>query len=218
MKPSAIDLIACLSVLVAACATDGSGASERPADHSTPAPAKAQAEAENAAVARTASAQVETKEMKAPAALSPAEALGFLVVVNDHEIAAAREAEQRSLSPGTTAFAKRMVEQHSDNNGATKELARKLGRDPEENSEARALRQKGESELADLAAQDDRAFERAYVDAMIEGHEAVLKLIDEKLLPAARDGELRRHLEETRRHVAEHLEEARKLAQVPRRS
>jgi putative membrane protein len=46
---------------------------------------------------------------------------------------------------------------------------------------------------------------------MVAGHDEALKLLDTKLIPAATDDAVKRHLATTRKHVATHLEKAKAL-------
>jgi putative membrane protein len=54
-------------------------------------------------------------------------------------------------------------------------------------------------------------FETAYLDAMIKGHNEALAMIDSKLLTAAKLDAVKKHLTDTRTHIAMHLEQAKKL-------
>jgi len=66
-------------------------------------------------------------------------------------------------------------------------------------------------ELAALAPLDGEKFASAYIETMIKGHTEVLGMIDNQLLKNAANAELKKHLTETRGHVANHLEAAKKL-------
>ena len=55
--------------------------------------------------------------------------------------------------------------------------------------------------------------EKAYIDAMVKGHQEALSLIDDRLLPAAQDTNVRTFLTNSREHVAMHLERAKALQQ-----
>lgn len=46
---------------------------------------------------------------------------------------------------------------------------------------------------------------------MIKGHNEALAMIDSKLLTAAKHDALKKHLTDTRTHIAMHLEQAKKL-------
>ncbi len=73
------------------------------------------------------------------------------------------------------------------------------------------LRVKGAGELAAIVPLDGDAFEKAYIETMIKGHMEALDMIDSQLLKNAENAALKKHLTETRTHVAAHLDEAKKI-------
>lgn len=137
-------------------------------------------------------------------------ALGLLAAVNDHEIKAAQQAYSKQVSGPVMEYARMMEKEHTDNLVATKALGA-LADTPE----VQAMKEKGANELAELGKQSGKAYETAYVDAMVKGHTEALALIDGRLLSLSSAGPVRDHLSKTREHVAMHLEAARKLQGAP---
>jgi predicted outer membrane protein len=137
-------------------------------------------------------------------------ALGLLAEVNDHEIKAAQQALSKQVSAPVMEYARMMEKEHTDNLVATKALGA-LADTPE----VQTMKEKGASELAELGKQSGKAYETAYVDAMVKGHTEALALIDGRLLSLSSAGPVRDHLTKTREHVAMHLEAARKLQGAP---
>ena len=133
-------------------------------------------------------------------------ALGVLNAINEHEIAAGEQALGRSVPEDVAAYARMMVEQHSDNRDKTNQFGPNAG-DPK----ATAQRDKGAAELKALAAKSDKEYAKAYVDAMVKGHTEALATLDNNLIPAAESDAVRTHLTTTRGHVADHLERAKAL-------
>ncbi len=133
-------------------------------------------------------------------------ALGLLAAVNEHEIAAAQQAESKKVSAPVFAYAQMMEKQHGDNLSKTKSLG-SLASTPE----VQAMKDKGKSDLEALSQKNGKDYETAYVDAMVSGHTEALALIDGRLLSLASVGPIKDHIIETRGHVVTHLEEARKL-------
>lgn len=156
----------------------------------------------------------DTTEPAATPAASPATAattddslaLGLLAAVNEHEIAAAQQAESKKVSPPVLAYAQMMEKQHGENLAKTRSLG-SLAATPE----VQAMKDKGKSDLEALGQKNGKDYETAYVEAMVSGHTEALALIDGRLLSLASAGPVRDHLTETRGHVAMHLEEAKKL-------
>jgi predicted outer membrane protein len=138
-------------------------------------------------------------------------ALGLLAVVDDHEIQAAQQALSKQVSAPVAAYARMMEKAHTDNLVATKGFGA-LADTPE----VQSMKEKAASDLAELGKQSGKAYETAYVDAMVKGHTDALALIDGRLLSLASTGPVRDHLTKTRGHVAMHLEEARKLQGAPK--
>jgi len=135
-------------------------------------------------------------------------ALGLLSAVNEHEIAAARQAKEKKVGGAVLEFANLMEKEHSANQSQTLALGT-----PSDSAEVKAMKDQGRAELDALGAKSGDDYRKAYVAAMIKGHQDALNLIDTKLLPAATGDAVKAHLRETREHVAMHLEQARKLPQ-----
>ena len=133
-------------------------------------------------------------------------AIAMLAGVNEHEIAAARQAREKKVSAPVRQYAELMDREHTMNQ--TKTMA--LGT-PANTPEVQAMKAKKASERKALGQQTGAAYETAYVAAMVKDHGEALAMIDDKLLPAASSEPVRRHLTETRQHVAMHLEQARAL-------
>ena len=54
-------------------------------------------------------------------------------------------------------------------------------------------------------------FGKEYIDGMVKGHQAVLNLIDNKLMKAAKTESIKKFLSDTRSAVVHHLEKAKQL-------
>ena len=133
-------------------------------------------------------------------------ALALLGSVNEHEIAAAKQAEAKDVSVPVLKYAKMMETQHSENQSKTQSLGTLANTD-----EVKAKKSKGEQELAELNKKTGKEYEAAYVDAMVKGHTEALSLIDTRLIPLASSEPVKQHMKDTRDHVAMHLAEAQKL-------
>lgn len=140
-----------------------------------------------------------------------AEVLGYLVAVNMNEITAAMQAQQEKADPRIGEFAKKMHMEHGQNLKKTMELGQKLGVTPVITQDVSKLRDKGAGELAMLVPLDGEKFSDAYIAAQVKEHGEVLKMIDGQLMQNAQNDAVKKHLTDTRKHVAMHLEEAKKL-------
>lgn len=191
-----------VGALLALALAGGCDRREIPENQPTPEPTSAAPAATNPTEPAPAA---EASPAAAPAT-DDALALGLLAAVNEHEIAAAQQAESKIVSAPVLAYAQMMEKQHGDNLAKTKSLG-SLAATPE----VQAMKDKGKSDLEALGQKNGKDYETAYVDAMVSGHTEALALIDGRLLSLASAGPVKDHLTETRGHVATHLEEAKKL-------
>ncbi len=143
--------------------------------------------------------------------LTDAQILGVVNAVDDHEIDAATKAMKKKLSTEVAAYAKMLKEQHAKNKETTKNLAKVQKLKAASSPVADSLRAKGKAADKDMAALKGAEFEKAYVDAMVNGHSEVLALLDTELIPAAASEAVKSHLTEFRGHVSAHLEQGKRL-------
>lgn len=146
-----------------------------------------------------------------PKAKQDSAAIGWLMVVNQSEIDAAKEAKNRKLSSDVLDFADLMIDEHSKNLDKTIEVSKEIEIEPMKDKQAMDLEKKSEKDLAKLKKLDDKQFQAEYVKAMVKGHGEVLKAIDSSYMPKVKNEDLKKHFEETRKHVADHLEKAKEL-------
>lgn len=142
---------------------------------------------------------------------SEGEALALLAAANTNEINAAAEAQKKQISSPVMKYARMLQDHHEDNLAKTRQLGQTMNLTLNETKDVATLTKKGSSDWLLLADLQGEEFEMAYLDAMIKGHREVLDLIDSKLMKAAKSDAFRNHLMETRKTLAMHLEEAKKL-------
>lgn len=133
-------------------------------------------------------------------------ALSLLSTINQHEIDVAQQAVGKGVKGAVAEYAAMMEKDHSDNQAKTLRLVT-----PVDTPDADRMKGDGEKELQALAQQSGTAYEKAYIQAMVAGHEKALAAIDEKMLPTATSEPAKNHLTETRAHVAHHLERAKAI-------
>lgn len=141
---------------------------------------------------------------------SDADVLGIMVALNKGEIGAAREAEKRASSPAVKRYASFLDKQHTQNLKTAMHLSHKLHVQPAQNSVVQTLEDHAAREKASLASVQNRDFDRAYINDMINDHTEALHLIDH-LLKETADPALVNYLKDTRAHVAMHLQKAEQL-------
>ncbi len=140
-----------------------------------------------------------------------AEILASVFAIDLNEVNAAAEAQRKKMSQPVLDFAKMLHEAHGTNMTKTMELGQQMGSSPAITATVEGMQKKGAGELAALVMLDGEEFERAYLTAMVKGHEEALSMIDGQLLKTVKNGKLREHLTATRAHVAHHLEKAKEL-------
>lgn len=145
----------------------------------------------------------------APAATAmqdDAVALGWLAAVNEHEIAAAKQAKGKGVKGDVLAFANTMEKDHGTNLAQTRALG-----NPTDTPDIQAMKAQGKTDLQSLDELSGDAYARSYIKAMVEGHQKALDLIDSKMLPAASTDAVKNHLTTTRSAVEAHLTQAKQI-------
>lgn len=141
-----------------------------------------------------------------------AEIMGTLIALDLSEVHAAMVARHEpNLRKAVADHAAMLHEQHGRNLQATMQLAVKIRETPLLTPAAEALQARHAGELAAIVPLEGEAFARAFLDLMIKAHADALQLVDRNL-KAARNERLKAHLTETRRMLADHLQEAKRLA------
>ena len=157
---------------------------------------------------------VRTMKLETGKDAATAEVLAFVIAADDNEILAAAKAGKKKMSGDAAAYAKMLHIEHGKNQAATMKLGMKLDIVPTDTPAVDALRVKGAGGLAALTTLKGEKFEKAYLAAMVKGHEEVLEMIDNKLMKMTDDEEVRKQLTETRSHVVAHLEQGKRLQKM----
>lgn len=141
------------------------------------------------------------------------EAIGMLMAINEHEIAAAEQAREKNVTGDVLAYAQMMHTEHGQNLEDTLELAESAGIDVVETQMVQSQRERSQRELERMAELEGDAYSTAYIDAMVRDHTEALTMIDNRMMPATTDDALRQHLSDTREVISNHLDRAQELQQ-----
>jgi len=133
-------------------------------------------------------AQAQTSPASAPT--DPQIAM-IVVTANNVDIAAGKLAAQKSSNPKVKEFAELMVRDHTSVNKQATDLAKKLNLTPEQIPASQRLKSDGEKTLAKLRGLSGAEFDKAYIDNEIAYHEAVIKVLDDALIPNAKNADLK---------------------------
>ena len=160
------------------------------------------------ALAQEKAATKEAMQTSAAKDSGDANALAVLATVDKDEIAAAKVALTKGMGKGAEEYAHMMVHDHEANLAQTKKLT---PTDTAHNAAVAPVKKDDDAMMAKLKPLDGKAFEKAYIDAMVAGHTKVLGKLDNELLPNASDPKVKAHLQKTREAVSKHLAAAKAL-------
>lgn len=138
------------------------------------------------------------------------ETLAFLLAIHEHEVLAAEQAAAKDVSPRVKEFARTLHEDHGRGAVETMQLGKRAGVPTVQTEAVERMVRRGTAELADLVLLDGPAYERAFLDAMVRGHQEAISLLDDRI-SNVEDAEVRDHLAAARGVIRRHLDEARRL-------
>jgi len=144
-------------------------------------------------------------------ALTDANILAIATASHQAEIDAAKLALEKSSNPDVKKFAEQMVTDHSAALAKATALAAKLAVAPEENDDVTALKKDAAATADRLKALSGAEFDKAYISAQVKDHQGVLDALDKKLIPGAKNADLKKYLQELRPAVSTHLQHAKTL-------
>ena len=144
-------------------------------------------------------------------ALTDANIMAIGAAAHQAEIDAAQIALGTSSNPDVKMFAEQMVNDHSAALAKATALASKLSVTPDDNDDVAALKKDAAATADRLKALSGADFDKAYVAAMVKDHQAVLETLDRKLIPSAKNPELKKYLNDLRPVVVLHLQHAKSL-------
>lgn len=107
------------------------------------------------------------------------------------DVAAARQALDKSRSPAVRAFAETMARDHQAVNDQALALAARLGIKPQSHPTSEALARQAKATAERLDRLQGDAFDRAYVANEVAFHAAVNAALRDVLIPNAREPELK---------------------------
>ena len=152
-----------------------------------------------------ASPRAATTATVAQGAPSDAEIAAIVLAANNTDISYAKLAPTRAESQAVKDFAARMLTDHTRVNQLVTDLAAALRLTPEDNKTSLDFRDESATKRDLMRELEGRAFDTTYVANEITYHTKLLASIDDLLLPAARDAQLKQLIASIRPAVAGHL-------------
>lgn len=140
--------------------------------------------------------------------LSDAEVVTVALTVNEGEIQLAELAKKNATSQDVKQFAAMMITHHSAAAQKEKTLMTKATLTRAETDTSRTLKSDGESALSRLKNEKGKDFDKSYIDQQVKAHQDVLAVVDNQLLPSAKNADVKAHVTEIRRTVSDHVQKA----------
>jgi len=147
----------------------------------------------------------------AKAKLTNANIAAIVVAANTIDVQNGQLALSKSQDAEVTAFANQMVADHTSVNKKATELAVRLKMTPKESESSQTLKAGAAVTLANLQAKTGVEFDHAYVDNEVAYHQAVIDMLDQTLIPGARNKDLKALLVAVRPAFVAHLEHAQHI-------
>ena len=107
------------------------------------------------------------------------------------DIQAAQVALKKSKNKDVRAFATNMEQDHKAVNDKALALAKKLKVQPQDNDTSKALSKQASDKRTELSKLDGAAFDKAYIENEVSYHKSVNDTLENTLIPAASNQELK---------------------------
>lgn len=143
--------------------------------------------------------------------LSDAEVLGVVLAANDGEVQMAEQAMKKAKSKDVKDFASMMKTHHGQGVTKTKSVATKTKLTTADSDLSTFLKNDTDKTIKDLKDKEGKDFDRAYIDAQLAAHKAVLAAIDNRLVPSAQSADVKSLVTETKKTVTDHIAKAEEI-------
>ena len=144
-------------------------------------------------------------------ALTDAEIIHIMQTANKGEIDQGTLAQGKAQAPAVKDFAMSMITGHTMANTRLSALAAMAALTPAPNQTSKALQDQAAMDTQALMLATGAAFDALYMQKQEAMHAKVLKLLDEQLIPQAKNASLKAELTAARMHVAGHLAQAKTI-------
>lgn len=147
----------------------------------------------------------------APAALTDPQIAKIAMSANSGDSARGRLAEQKATNADVKAFARMMVMDHSALNKQAAALATKLSLTPQESNADSALVAKVQGMTQEVQTKSGTDFDKSYMEQEVQIHQLVLDDLNNTLIPASQNAELKQLLNTAKAGVEGHLKKAQEV-------
>lgn len=181
----------------------------RPIDPNNPRSESAPKEKTSAATQPTSATQASRPVPKG--SISDANIAAMVLASNNTDISYARLVPPRAQREDVKKFADRMLTDHNGVNTLVTQLLTKLDLAPEDNAISLDMRDESANKRDLMRELSGFTFDSTYMENEVAYHQKFLASIDNEMLPAARNAELRALLSAVRPAVAAHLAHAEQV-------
>jgi putative membrane protein len=153
-------------------------------------------------------ANIDSSTAGTPTVATDAETSSFLVKAADGgmtEVQLGKIAQEKGNDPRVKDFGSMMIHDHSAVNDQVKSLAAQRNVTLPD-----SVSDEHKKEIADLSKKTGKAFDKAYVDAMVKGHESTIDLFQSSL-DKSNDTDVKAFINNTLPKVKSHLEAVKEI-------
>jgi putative membrane protein len=143
--------------------------------------------------------------------LTDAQIAGVTAAAHKGELGAAKLARKQSKNSQVKSFASKMIKQHGNAQKMEAQVATKAGITPAESDLSSQITQDSADAASKLQGLTGKDFDKAYMQGQVDAHQKVLDTLDNKLIPAAQNADLKALLQKERGVVSDHLDLAKKV-------
>lgn len=150
-------------------------------------------------------------DIRAGTELTDAQIAAVLDVANQGEIEQAELARQRASAEPVRGYATAMITGHGAAARQQSQILEQRGIRPEYNPAAEQLMDRSMQTQEMLRNLEGPEFDRAYMQAQLDQHRLLVRMLDEELIPSAEDPQYRAYLEQLRGDLQAHLTHAERI-------
>ncbi len=154
------------------------------------------------------------KEKPATQTLTDSKIATVALTAHEIDIERGEMALKRTKNDDVKQFAEQMVNDHKAGRQEVLDLAHKLHVTPEESSITRSLKDQAQKTASRLKTLSGAAFDKAYIDAEVAYHQAVIDALNKTLIPNASNAEVKQALSNTGPTFVGHLKHAKDVQKL----
>jgi putative membrane protein len=161
-----------------------------------------------------AGAAATAKEQAATENLTDSKIATVALTAHEIDIERGEMALKKTTNDDVKQFAEQMVNDHKAGRQEVLDLAHQLHVTPEESSITKSLKGDAHKTASRLKKLRGAAFDKAYIDAEVAYHQAVIDALDETLIPNASNADVKQALVNTGPTLIGHLKHAKDVQKL----